>query len=446
MGLSSLLRKARNIGPSIDNPFSGDKISPIDLITMGATKGARDVTPQAQDVFRDTPIVGNLIDAESSADIAAGQQSNALNQAQEYQERMFKQAQGMLSPYADVGQNAMLGTMGEDGVRSGGLVNDINSGKYLQDDFSYGGTQPEFSYGGKQVGAFDYKGPQMSSSVGYGGQQPDAFNYQGAGQQGQLDYSGAPVDRSIESYMKNDPSMAWQQEQMEKMINRQGAAKGRWGGGGTFREMNRETARLLSQDYANRFNRASMERGADVGAERDKYGRALTGLYLQNQAEQSGYNRSTGEYGMNVAREQDAYGRALTDTNLGNQSAQNLYDQAQYGYQTGVDRERDAYGRTVDQYGMNRDREQNMYNRATSEYGMKNERLQNALAQQTAIANLGPQMAQSMANAALGQGSNLSNLAIQGGNANAAATMAQGNQFGKLLEMAGGAAKLYGAT
>ena len=395
-----------------------------------------------RDVVRDVPVVGGLLGQESSATQAANQQTESLNDARAYQEKMYGETQKYLDPYLQMGQNAMLGTLNEDGMRSGGLYNDINAGKYQQDDFNYSGNKPEFSHDGQTMGAFNYGGPQMSSNVDYSGSQPDQFSYSGAGQQGNLGYTVGPVDRSIESYMKDDPSLAYQQEMMEKAINRQGAAKGRWGGGATGREMMRETAGLLSQDYSNRFNRASQERMADVGTEQNRYSRSLTNLGLQNQAEQSQYNRATGQYGMDVARERDAYGRALTDTNMGNASAQNMYDQAQYGYQTGVNDEQNIYNRAVQQYGMQSDRESDLYNRAVQQYGMQGQNLQNALNQQTSMANYGPQMATTLSNAALGQGSALSDLAIQQGNINANATLANGNQTAKLLEMSGSIAKL----
>jgi hypothetical protein len=243
--------------------------------------------------------------------------------------------------------------------------------------------------------------------------------------------------------MQDDPSLDWQQEQMEKMINRQGAAKGRWGGGATAREMNRETAGLLSQDYANRFSRGRQERDAAVGAERDRYGRSLTGLDIANRAEASDYDRATSQYGMDVAREQDAYGRSLTDTNLANQAARDMYDQAQYGYQTGVDREADAYGRATDMYDRESAREQGLYGRALKDYEIRGENIQNELNQKTAMANYGPRFATAMSNAALGQGTALSDLSIQQGNVAAASTMAQGTPWGNAFNLGKEGLKMY---
>jgi hypothetical protein len=417
MGFGSLLRKARNIGPSVNLPGIGN-ISAADVLSGGMTKQADAALPHAQDMFRDTPVVGKALDADSSADIAAGQQQDALGKAQAYQERMYGEATGHLDPYYQMGQNAMLGTMGEDGTRTGGLVSDINSGKYLQDEFSYGGQQPdEFNYRGQQPEAFNYGGTGQQGQLNYRDQQ-----------KGQLDYSGGPVDRSIESYMKDDPSLAWQQEQMEKMRNRQGAAKGRWGGGATFREMNRDTAGLLSQDYANRFERGRLERQADVDTETAGYDRSKYGTELYNLAEQSNFDRA---------------GSSLDRRNLAEQEGYNRYSDAQ---DYAIDRDQTGYDRASDMYDYNTAREQNAYNRTAGEYGLRNERLQNALNQKTALARFGPEMATAMSNAALGQGSTMADFAIQQGNVGASATMAGGNQFGKLLDMAGGAAKLYGAT
>ena len=414
-----------------------------------------------RDLVRDVPVLGNLFGQESSAERAAAQQQEALGQAQQYQEKMYQEAKGMLSPYQKMGQDILLGTpetqyttiktpFGEQKIptgvtRSGGLVDRITGGEFVQDDFSYSGQKPSFDYQGKPMGAFDYQGKGQQGSVGYQGQQPK-FDYQGAGQKGTIDYSGGPVDRSIESYMKDDPSLAWQQEQMEKMLNRQAAAGGRWGGGGTAREMMRETSGLLSQDYANRFNRAAQERQAAVGAERDKYGRAVDATTLANLAEQSAYGRASDQYNRDVLADQTAYNRALTDVNLANQAEQAQYGRDQYAYQTGVDREADMYGRAVDQYGRDVSAEQTDYNRAVQQYGIQGQNLQNQLNQLTALANYGPATAQAMANAAIGQGSSLSDLAIQQGNVAANATMAGGNQLAKILEMGGDIAKIAGAA
>jgi hypothetical protein len=450
----------RGAGDVVTNPVT--YISPvgglIDTVT-GGNVGDK-VKDVGRDTVRDVPVLGKVFGQESSEEIAARKQTEAIDDARGYQERMYGEAKGYLDPYRSMGDEVLFGkqqyrtqkvpsgfnpftkevTYKEIQVpigRSGGLQDRILGGDFVQDDFSYSGTQPQFSYSGQQPEAFKYGGPSMMSKVAYEGQQVDPFSYSGQGQQGQLDYTGKPIDRSIESYMQDDPSLAWQQEQMEKAINRQGAAKGRWGGGATAREMMRETSGLLSQDYGNRFQRAAQERGAAVGAERDTYGRSLTALDLMNQAEQSQYGRTMDKYGLDVDRERDAYGRSLTDTQMGNLAAQDAYNRAQYGYQTGVDRERDAYGRSTQQYGFDRDREQQQYGRVRDEYELN---------QLTELAKYGPQMSQAMANAALGQGTSLSDLAIQQGNVNAASTMAQGNQFGKLLDMLGKGAEVYGAS
>lgn len=356
---------------------------------------------------KDTP-VGGLMGQESSAEEAGNIQRGALSDAQQFQEAMYQEAKDQLSPYAEMGSTWM-----------GNLERGIQEGQFIPEEFSYKGaptTTPSLSH-------YD-----PVSGVDYQGQQVDPFSYVGTGQQGALDYQGRPVDRSIASYMQSDPSLAWQQEQMEKAINRQGAARGRWGGGATAREMMRETSGLLSQDYANRFARAQAERGAQVGAEQDRYGRSLTDLALQNQAEQAMYGRARDEYGLDTAREQEAYQRALTGSEWERQA------------------EQERHGRRIQDFQIKKAAEQERYDRAFRGYGMEQERLQNQLAQYQGLANLGPQMAQSMANAALGQGSALSNLAIQQGNVAAAAKMADSNQLGRLLELGGQAAQLYGAA
>jgi len=429
-------------------------------------KGITDnpLTRGTGDLFRMGGNVYDDVTGVTAAEDAQEAQTYGIDQARESQERGYQRSSDILDPYRQMGEDVLFGGRGykdvqvpemvkgpmgmmvpsgrmttkqvQTGERTGGLAHAIQSGEFMQNDFNYGGQQPDaFSYGGQQPDAFNYGGPSMHSSVDYQGQQPDAFNYQGAGQQGQLGYEGSPVDRSIESYMKDDPSLAYQQEQMEKMINRQGAAKGRWGGGATGREMMRETAGLLSQDYGNRFNRAAQERGVAAGAERDMYGRALTDFDLANQAEQSQYGRSMDQYGLDVDRERDAYGRALTDTQMGNVAAQDAYGRAQYGYESGVDRERDAYGRSVDQYGMDRDREQQAYGRARDEYGIQGQNMQNQLNQYMGLANMGVNASNAMSNAALGQGTKMSDLAIQQGNVNAAASMAKGSPWSNLLEL-----------
>jgi len=466
---------------------------------------------KGRDVVRDVPVLGDLLGQESSAEIAAGEQTSALNDARAYQERMYGEAKGHLDPYSDIGRSYM------DKLNTG-----IAEGQFLQDDFSYGGSQPTFNYSGTQPDAFNYSGPSMLSKVAYDGSQPDAFNYQGAGQSGSLDYTGqqgfdtgytgqqaagmnytgqqgfdtgytgGPNQRSIESYMQDDPSLAWQQEQMEKAINRQGAAKGRWGGGATAREMMRETSGLLSQDYANRFNRASMERAADVGSEQEMYGRSLTGLDLRNLAEkssydrsstaferanlaeesmynragesldrrnlaeqnaydragsaferanlaeQSQYNRASDQYKYDTDRENQAYRRAFDNTTMGNLASEQAFNIAKYEDTSARDFENQSYKRAYDNYKSIYDKEQETYNRALGQYGMQGQNLTNQLNQYTGLANMGLNTAQSLANAAVGQGSSMADLAIQQGNVNAAATMADSNQMGKFLDMLSG--------
>ena len=164
------------------------------------------------------------------------------------------------------------------------LMKGVLSGELSPEQFRYGAEQPQYSYEGEPL-----------SDIGY---------------------EGAPVDRSIASYMQEDPSLDRQQEQMEKMINRQAAAQGRWGGGSTAREMMRETAGLLSQDYANRFARAQAERAADVQAERERYGRGLTAFDIARGAEQEGYGRGLTSYDIAREREGTGYQRALGEYGL----------------------------------------------------------------------------------------------------------------------------------
>jgi hypothetical protein len=391
-------------------------------------------------------------------------QREALGEAQQFQQQQFEQAQGYLNPYYEAGQSDYNTLRGN-----------ILSGAYTPEQFDAGRTGlRSFNYG-KQQGErppalMDYSGAPVSE-IGYAGQQPDAFIYGGQGQSGTLDYSGTPasqlnyaggpVDKSIESYMKDDPSLAWQQEQMEKMIDRKAASQGRWGGGGTAREMLRETAGLLSQDYGNRFNRAQAERAADVGTERDAYGRsltqfdigrqaeqegygrALTGLGLKNLAEQSGYDRTVGKYGMDVAREQDAYGRAVTGADFRRAGEQEMYDRGRTGYQDAVSREQSLYDRALMSNQLGNAMQADRYNRNLTAYGLENERMQNQLSQMQGLGNLGPQMATALGNMAIGQGASMADLAIQQGNAAAASRMAQGSPLSNLLNLAGQGMDIY---
>jgi hypothetical protein len=161
---------------------------------------------------------------------------------------------------------------------------------------------------------------QLMQKQNAGGFDPGSFNY-GGQQPNQFNYSGQPVDRSIASYMQDDPSLAWQQEQLQRQIDRSGAQQGRWGGGATMRESMREQQGLLSQDYANRFNRAAMERGADVGAETDRYGRAINQYGLDTQREQQNYQRGLTGYGLNANRLSQDFGRLSGVAGMGQQAA-----------------------------------------------------------------------------------------------------------------------------
>ena len=389
------------------------------------------VTGGAKDVYDD---VTGVTAAENTQEA----QTQALNQARDYQREMYNESKGYLSPYKTAGDNVMFGEeqFDQEGNltgRSGGLMGRVQGGDFLQDDFNYSGGPSDFNYQGTTPNAFKNTGNELQSSVNYQGQQPSEFNYQGAGQQGQMGYTGGPVDRSIESYMQNDPSLAWQQEQMEKAINRQGAAKGRWGGGATGREMMRETAGLLSQDYANRFERGRQERQGAVDAETARYDRSSTAFDRLNQAEQSQYDRMSNAYDYGVEREDEAYKRAFTNTGLANVAAQEGYDRDEYSYQTKVDREQQDYDRARTGHDYRRDVEQEKYNRAGDQYDREGNRLTNEYNQLGSLANMGVNASTAMSNAAIGQGSAMSDLAIQQGNVNAAGAASRGTPWSNAL-------------
>jgi hypothetical protein len=353
MGLGSLLRKARNIGPSVTLPGVGS-ISLADIASGGMTKQASTANrlvdeaisradasrPTAEMVIRNPEKLNAVIDSTprvadriklptgtpptnpqglGSGTISQGATGDLslLNDGQQFSEpdysvgSMGSSGNPQMSNSAFIMDYLQKQLEMEQGQNGQGPTNQfdqqymdlIDKGAGYLDPYrkagEYGlaGVRSGLESGEFDVGQFQYSG-QQPQGFQYSGQQPDRF-----------DYSGSPVDRSIESYMKDDPSLAWQQEQMEKMLERRAAAKGGFGGGAIEREMLRETAGLLSQDYGNRFNRAQQERMADVGAEKDRYGRDLTGYGLDVQRDQQGYGRDLTGYGLDVAREQQGYGR-----------------------------------------------------------------------------------------------------------------------------------------
>ena len=453
------LKKARSVVRAVDDatPIPGLGTALLGPIVGGTIQASG--TQEGEDFLRDVPLIGKSLGLDSSADLSAQGQTQALEEAKQQQIQGYGTAQGLLSPYEQIGSSAM-----------NTLVGRMSEGHYDPGQFSYSGQRPgafnyqgtgqmgASGYAGGPVGAMNYAGGPVGA-MNYQDGPVDAMNYQGSPVDA-MNYQGGPVDRSISSYMEDDPGLAWQQEQLQKQIDRAGAAQGRWGGGATMRESMREQQGLLSQDYGNRFNRAAMERGADVGAEQQQYGRALTANEQARMQEQQQYGRSLTDFGIAREAEQDAYGRALTANEQARMQEQQQYgrsltsnefsrlaEQDAYGRaQTQLDRsnlaEQSAYDRQRSLYDQSLSSEQDQYQRALGAYGMEDQRLQNQLAQQAAIANLGPQMSQAMANAAIGQGSALSNLSIQQGNVNAAATMANANQLGQLLQLAGQVAPL----
>jgi len=154
---------------------------------------------------------------------------------------------------------------------------------------------------------------------------------QGAGgfDPGQFSYSGQPIDRSIESYMQESQELPWQQEQLQKQIDRAGSAQGRWGGGGTMRESMREQQGLISQDYGKRFDRATQERNAAMGAEQNMYNRALQGHGLESNRMAQDFSRLSGVAGMGERAATSTGGMysGLGSQLLGQQHQQSMFDQ-----------------------------------------------------------------------------------------------------------------------
>jgi hypothetical protein len=286
---------------------------PQNISEAATIAGSPEMVQQLSSGYDITTPSGNVY--ESSYNAGNQGSGNLLGQ---YNEMIEKGAQ-YLTPYTEAG------AVGLQGLQQG-----IESGQFLPGEFSYQGQQPGFGYEGQQL-----------SNLGYGGQALRDLNYQ-----------GQPINRSIESYMQEDPGLGWQQEQLQKAIDRAGAAKGRWGGGATAREMQREQAGLLSQDYANRFARAQAERSADVGSEQEMYGRALTGFDIARGAEQSDYQR------------------AIEAANMANLAEQSAYNRALQGYDIDRAIEQESYGRALTGYGLDANRAQQEYQMLSNLAGM----------------------------------------------------------------------------
>jgi hypothetical protein len=381
-------RAAGDIYQDITDPGVEDLLY-TNPITAGMPGMYRDenIGGSMRDIARDVPIVNDALELDSSADIAAAQQEEALGQAQQHERAMFEKAQGYLDPYAQAGGQGFQN-----------LQQGIQSGRYSQDPFSYGQQQPTMSEQDRLVNSIPahlrqkyagnvqrtsqeqerlvnsipahlrqkYAGnvqtaPTQPATQGMQGMQTPQFNYQGQEVGSISDYMGS---------MEENPAYQYQMEQMQKGIDRAGAAGGRWGGGQTAKEMMRGMGGIASQSYGDMWNRATQEQQLAQGQEGQRYSRAV-----------------------------DDYTRGLGAEALD-------------------------------------------YGRARQEYGMENERLQNLLAQDQGLANVGLGTAGQLANLASGQGSTLANLAIQQGNAQSAATMANSNQLAQILSLAGQAAPI----
>lgn len=396
--------------------------------------------------------VYNDVTGVTTAREAGAAQQAALGQAREATEQGYGRAQEALDPYAQAGRGGL------DALSTG-----IQQDQFRPDAFRSPNTITQFRDFGQTVGAdqFDYQGQPMAgqnyqgqpvSQMDYQGQPVSQMDYQGQARR-DIGYEGQPVDRSIESYMQDDPGLAWQQEQLQKQIDRAGAAQGRWGGGATARETMREQAGLLAQDYGNRFARAGQERMADVGAEQQRYGRALTGFDVGRQAEQEDYGRA--QYGTELERmgEQERFGRAQYGTELGRMAEQERFGRDRMAFEDqrgaeqedfrraglGFDRlrqaEDDRRQRYVQDYGMLRAGEDAKYGRALGEYGMEQERGINRMNQLMGLTNIGQQAAGGLASAAVGQGTSMADLQIQQGNVAAAQRMAEGSPWSNALDL-----------
>ena len=57
-----------------------------------------------RDFARDIPVIGTLTGQESSATQAANQQTDSINDAKTYQEKMYRESRRQLDPYLQMGQ------------------------------------------------------------------------------------------------------------------------------------------------------------------------------------------------------------------------------------------------------------------------------------------------------------------------------------------------------
>jgi hypothetical protein len=359
------------------------------------------------DLTRDSPI-GEAFGVKSSADIAAGEQSAALDEAAKLQEQGYQRSMAALEPY-----------MASGGRHLDTLSAGVASGRFTPEGFSYSGQAPT---------ELDYAG-QPGSDLGFGSELSQ-LNYSGQ-VPSEIDYQGSPDVGSIQSFMGDftqTPGYQSQLQEGQKAIDRAAAAGGRFGGGQTAKDLMRFSQGLAGQGYGAEYNRAAGERQAAMGAEQEAYGRGLTDFDVGRRAEQEQYGRAVSGLGFDRSGELEMRRR---EEDLATRGA---------GF------EQDAYSRAMARLRGEQAGEATQYGRAVGEYGMRSERLANELAQFTGMAGMGQQAAGALSNAAIGQGSNLANLAIQQGNAQSAATMANSNQLGNLLDMAGQGAKLYGAT
>ncbi|MDX1365704.1 MAG: hypothetical protein R3243_15970, partial [Arenibacter latericius] len=113
-------RKAKNIAT---NPLTyagpaGWMAQAVDSATGGK------VTDAGRDLVRDVPLLGSALNQESTAERIAREQSQAVSEAQQFQEQQYQQARGFLKPYYQMGSAAYRD-----------MASGIRSGKYVQDPF-----------------------------------------------------------------------------------------------------------------------------------------------------------------------------------------------------------------------------------------------------------------------------------------------------------------------
>jgi hypothetical protein len=384
----------------------GPNAQQLQIIEEAAS--APNLTPEQQAQVR-TNVTNTLGSASAAANpLSYGKanfnpqnfiQQQQVNQGPSFDDYrgLIDKGAGYLDPYTQAGTQGLSS-----------LTQGLNDGSFSQGQFQYGGTGPvgQVNYQGQQPGQFNYGGTGPVGQVDYKGQQIDPFDYQGE-QTGKFNYQGGPVDRSISSYTENDPGLAWQQEQLQKQIDRAGAAQGRWGGGATMRESMREQQGLLSQDYANRFNRAAMERGADVGAETDRYGRSVNQYGMDTQREQQGYQRQLTGYGLDNQREQEARRRGEYGTELARVAEQEGYGRDLTGYNQSITAEQEARRRGEYDTELSRMAEQQGYQRDIGQYGVEQQRLADQYNRTAGLAQMGQQAATAQGGMYSGLGSQL---------------------------------------